>query len=174
METNTQPSDTPNPPRRRGRWIATAAVATGLALGAAGLAGAATGDSTSSTTAASSRVAAPAPAPHANGARPDPSTMSHGPGETLLTGDNAAKAEAAALKAVPGATIIRVETNSSGSVYEAHVKKADGSMATVLFDKDFNVTTTIDGFGPGPQGQGPPPGAPGSAGAGTNSSAPSN
>ena len=164
METNTQPSDTPHPPRRRGRWIATAAVATGAMLGAAGLAGAATAG-TNSTTAASSSTAATAaaPAPDANGARPDPSTMSHGPGETLLTGDDAAKAEAAALKAVPGATIIRVETNSSGSVYEAHVKKADGSMATVLLDKDFNATSTIDGFGPGPQGQGPPPGATGTS-----------
>ena len=164
METNTQPSDTPHPPRRRGRWIATAAVATGAMLGAAGLAGAATAG-TNSTTAASSSTAATAaaPAPDANGARPDPSTMSHGPGETLLTGDDAAKAEAAALKAVPGATIIRVETNSSGSAYEAHVKKADGSMATVLLDKDFNATSTIDGFGPGPQGQGPPPGATGTS-----------
>ncbi len=177
METNTQPSETPHTPRRRGRWIATAAVATGLALGAAGLAGAATADSTSSTTTASSSATAAAPAPDANGARPDPSTVSHGPGETLLTGEDAAKAEAAALKAVPGATIIRVETNSSGSVYEAHVKKADGSMATVLFDKDFNVTSTVDGFGPGPQGQGPPPGAPGapgSAAASANRSAPPN
>ena len=42
METNTQPSDIPNPPRRRGRWIATAAIATSALLGAAGLAGAAT------------------------------------------------------------------------------------------------------------------------------------
>ena len=168
METNTQPSETPNPPRRRGRWIATAAVATGVMLGAAGLAGAATG-TTSSTTAASSSTAA-APAPDANGARPDPITMVHGPGETLLTGDDAAKAEAAALKAVPGATIIRVETNSSGSVYESHVKKADGSMATVLFDKDFNVTSTIDGFGPGPQGQSPPPAAVGTSTSGAAAS----
>ena len=169
METNTQPSDIPNPPRRRGRWIATAAIATSAMLGAAGLAGAATA-TTSSTTAVSSTAAAAAPAPDANGARPDPSRMKNGPGETLLTGDDAAKAEAAALKAVPGATIIRVETNSSGSVYESHVKKADGSMATVLFDKDFNVTSTIDGFGPGPQGQSPPPAAVGTSTSGAAAS----
>ena len=42
METNIQPSETLNPPRRRGRWIATAAIATGAMLGAVGLAGAAT------------------------------------------------------------------------------------------------------------------------------------
>ncbi|MEO6468249.1 MAG: hypothetical protein ABIP21_04050 [Acidimicrobiia bacterium] len=161
METNTQPSDTPKPRQRRRRWIATAAVATGAMLGAAGLAGAATGG-TSSTTAAPSTAAA-TPAPDLNGARPDPSTMANGPGETLLTGDDATKAEAAALKALPGATIIRVETDSSGSAYEAHVKKADGTTATVLFDKDFNVTSTSDGFGAGPHGQGPPPGATGTS-----------
>ncbi len=171
METNTQPSDTPHPPRRRGRWIATAAVATGAMLGAAGLAGAATATTSSTTAASSSTAAAARPAPDANGARPDPSTLTNGPGETLLTGDDAATAEAAALKAVPGATIIRVETDSSGSAYEAHVKKADGSMATVRFDKDFNVTSTIDGFGAGPQGQGPPPAA---AGMSTGGAAASN
>ena len=161
METNTQPNDTPKPRQRRGRWIATAAVATGAMLGAAGLAGAATAGTTS-TTAASSTAAA-TPAADANGARPDPSTMSHGPGETLLTSTDAAKAEAAALKALPGATITRVETDSSGSAYEAHVKKADGSTATVLFDKEINVVSTIDGFGAGPQGQGSPLGATGTS-----------
>ena len=166
METNPQPSDIPQTPRRRGRWIATAAVATGAVLGAAGLAGAATGTTSSppaASSAAASSTAAAAPAPDASGARPDPSTMTNGPGETLLTGDDAARAEAAALKAVPGATIIRVETDSSGSAYEAHVKKADGSTATVLYDKDFNVTSTVDGFGAGPQGQGPPPAAAGTS-----------
>jgi hypothetical protein len=71
--------------------------------------------------------------------------------ETLLTGTNAAKAKAAALKALPGATVERVETDGDGGgVYEAHVTKADGSRATVLFDKDFNVTSVADGTGKGP------------------------
>lgn len=172
METNVQPSATEDQPRRRGRsWIATAAIATGLAVGAAGLAGAATGATGSSVTSSStgSTAAATAPAPAgANGAMPDPSTMKQGPGETLLTGDTAAKVEAAALEAVPGATVIRVETDSSGSAYEAHLKKSDGSTATVLFDKDFNPTSTIDGFGAGPQGQAPPAGAPGASSTSSN------
>lgn len=37
--------------------------------------------------------------------------------------------EAAALEAVPGGTIIRVETDNEGSAYEAHVQKSDGSAA---------------------------------------------
>ena len=60
--------------------------------------------------------------------------------ETPLTGDNAAKATAAALAKLPGSTVVRVETDADGGVYEAHVTKADGSPATVIFDKDFNVT----------------------------------
>jgi hypothetical protein len=80
----------------------------------------------------------------------------------LLTGTTAAKVTAAAQAAVPGASIIRVETDSEGSPYEAHMKKADGSFVTVKVDKDFKVTKTESGFGgPGPQGAGgPPPGRP--------------
>jgi hypothetical protein len=92
-----------------------------------------------------------------------------------LTGDLATKAEAAALKAVPGATIIRVETDSNGGTYEAHLKKADGSFVTVQFDADFNVTSTDSGFGGGPGGGGggprdgqAPSGAPSGAGYSSN------
>jgi hypothetical protein len=67
--------------------------------------------------------------------------------ETVLTGTNAEKAKAAALKALPSATIDRVETDAHGAVYEAHVTKADGTKATVKFDKDFNVTATEEGMG---------------------------
>jgi hypothetical protein len=85
------------------------------------------------------------PTPTAPGNPADPR---HGaPGETLLTGATAAKVKAAALKAVPGATVLRVETDSEGSPYEAHLKKADGTFVTVKLDKDFKVTDTIEGFG---------------------------
>jgi hypothetical protein len=73
--------------------------------------------------------------------------------ETLLTGTNATKAKDAALKAVPGATIDRVETDADGGgVYEAHVTKADGTRWTVTMDKDFKVTgvTSFGHGGPGP------------------------
>ncbi len=62
------------------------------------------------------------------------------PDETLLAGDNAAKAKAAALAKLPGSTVVKVETDADGGVFEAHVTKSDGSPATVVFDKDFNVT----------------------------------
>lgn len=86
--------------------------------------------------------------------------MTHGPGETLLTGTEREEAVAAAEAAVPGATVVRAETNSSGaSPYEVHMKKADGSYVTVELDSSFKVVTTISGFGPGPAGSQPGSGA---------------
>jgi hypothetical protein len=73
--------------------------------------------------------------------------MTHGPEETLLTGATASTTRAAALAAVPGATVIRVETDSDGAAYEAHLRKADGSYVTVKLDKAFHVTGTDSGFG---------------------------
>jgi hypothetical protein len=101
----------------------------------------------------------------------NPATMTHGPNETLLTGTQLQKADAAAEAAVPGATVIRAETDSSGaSTYEVHMKKADGTYVTVELDSNFNAIKTISGFGGGPAG-GQAPGAaggqaPGAAGGG--------
>jgi hypothetical protein len=80
-----------------------------------------------------------------------PADMKHGPGEALLTGTTADKVTAAAEAAVPNATVIRVETDSEGSPYEAHMQKADGSFVTVKVDASFKVTSTEDGFGAMPQ-----------------------
>lgn len=65
----------------------------------------------------------------------------------MLTGADADKARAAALAAVPGATVDRVETDADGAVYEAHMTKSDGTKVTVKLDKDFKVTATEDGMG---------------------------
>jgi hypothetical protein len=149
-------------PKRLKVWIVVGSAAVGAALGGAAIAGAATGGSSSSTSAATSATSAPTGAAPSN--RPDPATLSHGPNETLLTGTTADKVKAAALAAVPGGTIIRVETDSAGSPYEAHVKKADGTEVTVKVDASFNVTATQPGFGAGPNGAVPPGGGvPGSS-----------
>ncbi len=76
----------------------------------------------------------------------------NGTKEELLTGDNASKVTAAALVAVPGGTVDRVETDAEGDAYEAHMTKADGSHVTVKFDSAFNVTKIESGPG-GPKGQ---------------------
>jgi uncharacterized membrane protein YkoI len=65
--------------------------------------------------------------------------------EQLLTGDTAARVEAAAIAANPGATVERVETDAEGAAYEAHIRTADGTTATVKLDASFNVTATESG-----------------------------
>jgi uncharacterized membrane protein YkoI len=75
-----------------------------------------------------------------------------GNGETELTGDVAAKAEAAAIAKVGGtAERATTETDSSNAdaAYEVHVTKADGSHVTVILDKNYSVLSveTHDGHG---------------------------
>jgi hypothetical protein len=128
------------PPRRR-RLASAGLVAGGLLVGGI-LAGSQIASAQSATSSSSGAASA------AN-QRPDPATVTHGPGETLLTDGTATKVKAAALAAVPGGTVIRVETDSAGSPYEAHVRKSDGSIVTVKIDKSFKVTSTESGFGAG-------------------------
>ncbi len=129
-------------------WAVTGALALGAAVGAAGVASAASGGST---TGSSQTTAQPAFAGPRSSRAPmrDPARMSHGPGETLLTGSAAAKARAAALAAVPGASVIRVETDSGPAAYEVHLRTSDGSFVTVKLDSSFKVTATQSGFGAG-------------------------
>jgi hypothetical protein len=131
-------------------WLIAGAAAAGIALGAAGVAGAATGGSSTTTAAPNASGTPSAPAQ-------DPAKLSHGPDETVLTGTTAEKVKAAALAAVPGSTIIRVETDSEGSPYEAHLRTSSGVEETVKVDANFKVTATEQGFGgggPGGHGRG--------------------
>jgi hypothetical protein len=85
-------------------------------------------------------------------AAPDLSKGGHqanGKTETVLTGDAATKATYAAQAAVPGATILRVETDADGATYEAHMKKSDGTFVSVKMDASFKVTGTENGPGGG-------------------------
>jgi uncharacterized membrane protein YkoI len=61
------------------------------------------------------------------------------PNERPLTGTTATKVRDAALAKLPGATVLRVETDAGG-IYEAHVRKADGSEVEVKVNRDFEVT----------------------------------
>ena len=142
-------------------WLVTSALVAGSVIGGAGIAHAASNDSSS--TGSSSTGSATAQAPPQG---QDPSTMTNGPGETLLTGTEADQVTAASKAAVPDGTIIRVETDNEGSAFEAHVKKADGTIVTLKFDSSYKLTDTIDGFGKAPQGQAPS----GGASSGTSSS----
>jgi len=106
--------------------------------------------------AAIANAATPSPSPGANqpgSASFDPTKGGHvgtnGVVEKLLTGTTADKAKAAALAAVPGATIERVENDAEGAVYEAHMVKSDGTHVTVKMDANFKVT----GIETGPAGR---------------------
>jgi hypothetical protein len=169
--------------------IVTGAMVAGATLGAAGIASAATGTTTTPSAGSSGTPTTPSTgssgtptAPPTGSSRPatpptgaptrppagagDPATLAHGPDETLLTGTQLTEATTAATAAVPGATVIRAETNSSGaSPYEVHLKKSDGTYVTVELNSDFAVIATVDGFGAGPAGGRPPSGSPAPAAA---------
>jgi len=123
----------------------------GLAFANSASAATGTGTGTdSSTVVADSGTAAvtpPADNPPPDNAHPVGPHSANGITETVLTGDTATSVQAAVLAASPGATIERMETDAEGAVYEAHVKLADGSDATIKLDADFNVTGTVQGHG---------------------------
>jgi uncharacterized membrane protein YkoI len=105
---------------------------------------AATDDGSTASTDTSATATDPAPAgPH----------TANGITETVLSGDDATKVQAAVAAAYPDATIVRMETDADGDTYEAHVTMADGSEATVKLDASFAVTSTETG-GPGGHGGG--------------------
>jgi hypothetical protein len=116
---------------------ASALLVTGLGVGAA----------VASTTTASAATTAATGAVTATAQTLDP-TKSMRPDEHLLTGSTAAKVRALALAKYPGATIQRVETDSDG-VYEAHIVTSAGAQLIVQVGKDFTVTGTQTGGGPG-------------------------
>jgi hypothetical protein len=99
------------------------ASAVGLSLGGGAIASAATQGGSSTTPSTTTQPTRPA--------HPD---------ETPLTGTVADQVKAAALAKLPGAAVLRVETDAGG-VYEAHVRKADGTEAEIHVDKDYNVTS---------------------------------
>jgi hypothetical protein len=141
------------------RWGTGAGLlAAGLVAGGV-LAGSLTANAASNDTSTPSPGTAPQHAP----LNPGDPTKAQRPDETLLTGDNASKARAAALAKYPGATIERVETDSDGA-YEAHLVTKAGEHVTVEMDTSFKVTGTEAGPGRGGPG-GPPPASGTGAGA---------
>jgi uncharacterized membrane protein YkoI len=133
-------------------------IAAGFAIAAAVVAGGAVGATLFGTASAQTDTTAPSTSSTAAPSQPDNDSGSdRGPGkgghqangktETALTGDNLAKATAAAKAAVPGGTVERAETDAEGAAYEVHMTKSDGSEVTVKLDSGFKVTETVDGRG---------------------------
>ncbi len=135
--------------------------------GAIGLAGLAAGGILATTVSATAEDAADGSRNGAGAGQADPAQRG---AEEPLTGETADQVREAALAEYPGATVLRLETDSDG-VYEAHLVKADGTPVTVEIGKDFTVTGEEEGgfghgFGHGFGDLGG--GAPGSPGAGSS------
>ena len=127
-------------------------IGSGIAVGAAAVAVAGI-MATASPVTTSLTAADPSPSASTDAQQGDQGTGRGHAGETPLTGDDAAKATAAAEAAVSGGTVIRVETDSDG-VYEAHVRKSDGTEVEVKMDRSFKVTSVEEFQGRGGHGGG--------------------
>jgi uncharacterized membrane protein YkoI len=152
--TDESPTQTP---RRRNLGIKIALIGAGAAAGIVGAT--AIGANAQSSTTATAAGSAAATSTASSAAKP-PNPHSATPvrsDEKAVDAATAAKLKVAALKAVPGGTVYRVETDADGNAYEAHMTKADGTEVTVKFDKNFAVTGVESGMGNGGPagGQGP-------------------
>ncbi len=127
---------------------------TWLTTGAVGLAGLAAGGILATTVSATAEDA-----PNGDIATQADQSQPQRSDRELLTGDTAESVRKAVLAEYPGATVVRLETDSGG-VYEAHITTADGEPVTVLVDEDFEVTGEEE-HGPGHHGRGHGPGGPG-------------
>ncbi len=133
-----------------------------LALGGAALASAASSGSGAGTSqTAPSHQAPPAFRGPAHG------TAAHENAEKPVTGEAAAKAQAAAVKLVGSGTAGAVTTDLPGTGYEVTVTKSDGSKIEVHLDSSFQALRAPWSHGMPPAGQngqppagqyGPPPG----------------
>ena len=119
------------------RLLVSAAVAGSLLAGiAVGVA------ATLGSTAASAASPSPSPPAASAGApagMPAHGTPAHENAEVAVTGANAAKAQAAAVKAVGGGTAGAVTTDYTQKGYEVTVTRSDGSTVEVHLDSSFNV-----------------------------------
>jgi hypothetical protein len=75
-----------------------------------------------------------------------------------LTGTTLTQASAAALAAVPGTTVKHANAaggmDPSGTAYDVHVTKSDGTKVVVLEDASFKVLSVTADHGPGGPGRG--------------------
>ena len=143
--------DTPAPPKRNRRALTIGLVGAGLAAGAIGATALGANATSTSTTApvASTAPSVPAGAPRGAHDGPRGGSAPVRDDEKALSASTAATLKAAALKAVPGGTVYRLETDAGDGVYEAHMTKADGTAVTVKFGKDLKVTKVETGMGTG-------------------------
>jgi uncharacterized membrane protein YkoI len=84
----------------------------------------------------------------------DKSDSSSRPQRQALSSDVAAKVKAAALKKVPGATVLRAEAGGPyGTAYHAHIRTSDGTLQVVLVNDRFEATAVQADRGRGGRGR---------------------
>ena len=130
---------------KRVRWAGAAGLLAAGAIGGGVLAGTLSANA-AGTTNPSNNGSTSAEAPPAN--FPAHGTAAHEDQEKAVTGANATKAQAAAVKAVGSGTAGAVTTDFTGTGYEVTVTKSDGSTVEVHLDQSFNVQDHR-GFGGG-------------------------
>jgi hypothetical protein len=134
------------------KLVAVLASTAAAGLSGAVIAGAADSVSDTTPTTPTTQQDGPGRGPGPGGpGRGGPGRGGPGAGETALTGDTKTNVEAAALAKVPGGTVVRSETDNGG-VYEAHIRKSDGTEVEVKVDKEFNVTAVNAAPAGGPRG----------------------
>jgi uncharacterized membrane protein YkoI len=154
---NDVPTQPPTRKRKRAALtvgLLAAGVAAG-AIGATAIGASAESTSGSQSAVTTSSISPGTPKQPPNGARGSAPVRSD---EKSVSASTAATLKAAALKAVPGGTVYRIETDAGDAAYEAHMTKADGSLVTVKFDKNLKVIKVEAGMGegdPAPAGQPP-------------------
>jgi hypothetical protein len=116
-----------------------------LALGGSAIAGAASTQTATTTTTPSTTPAQPPFDGPAHG------TAAHESAEKTVSGDAAAKAQAAAVKSVGSGTAGAVTNDLRGTGFETTVTKSDGTKVEVHLDSSYNV---MQGHG-GPDGASP-------------------
>ncbi|HEV7189237.1 MAG TPA: hypothetical protein VGN28_15195 [Blastococcus sp.] len=148
MITEATMNDSTKTRRRPARWAGAAGLLAAGALTGGVLAGtlsanAATTAATPSTSSSSSESATGEPP----GNFPAHGSAAHESAEKAVTGTNATKAQAAAVKAVGSGTAAAVTTDMTGDGYETTVTKADGSTVEVHLDSSFAVESHGGGLG---------------------------
>ena len=120
------------------RLAVTGALVLGVAAGSYGVASAASGSG--------SNAAAPSAAAQSSPPTAQEPWAHQRSDETLLAGETKSKVEAAATARLPGATVVRTETDADGNAaYEVHMVQRDGTPVTVYVDKSFGVVEVETG-----------------------------
>jgi hypothetical protein len=116
------------------KTAASVVVVAAIAVGGAAIGSAASSSSTTTTTTTGTAPSGPPAASN----MPAHGTAAHEDAEKAVTGDAAAKAQAAAVKIAGSGTAGAVTTDYFGTGYEVTVTKSDGTSVEIHLDSSFN------------------------------------